>query len=73
MNFAGRWIELENIILNEVTQTQKDMHGMYVSIDKWILAKMFIVPIIQLTVYRKLNKKESPSVDIWNPLRRETK
>jgi hypothetical protein len=27
--FAGKWIELENIILSEVTQTSKDMHGMY--------------------------------------------
>jgi hypothetical protein len=25
MNFAGKWMELENIILSEVTQTQKDM------------------------------------------------
>lgn len=29
MTFAGKWMELENIILSEVTQTQKDMHGMY--------------------------------------------
>jgi hypothetical protein len=29
MSFAGKWIELENIILSEVTQTQKDIHGMY--------------------------------------------
>ena len=29
MDFAGKWIELENIILNEITQTQKDMHSMY--------------------------------------------
>jgi hypothetical protein len=29
MNFTGQWMELENIILSEVTQTQKDMHGMY--------------------------------------------
>ena len=29
MNFAGKWMELEYIILSEVTQTQKDMHGMY--------------------------------------------
>jgi hypothetical protein len=29
MNFAGKWMELENIILNEVTQVQKAMHGMY--------------------------------------------
>jgi hypothetical protein len=28
MNFAGKWMELENI-LSEVTHTQKDMHGMY--------------------------------------------
>jgi hypothetical protein len=28
-SFAGKWMELENIILSEVTQTQKDMHGMY--------------------------------------------
>lgn len=27
MNFAGRWIKLENIILREVTKFQNDMHG----------------------------------------------
>ena len=26
LTFAGKWIEVENIILSEVTQTQKDMH-----------------------------------------------
>ena len=29
MNFAGEWMNLENIILSEVTQTQKDKHGVY--------------------------------------------
>jgi hypothetical protein len=29
MNFAGKWMELENIILSKVTQTQNDIHGMY--------------------------------------------
>jgi hypothetical protein len=29
LSFAGKWMQLENIILSEVTQTQKDMHGMY--------------------------------------------
>jgi hypothetical protein len=29
MNFPGKWVELENVILSEVSQTQKDMHGMY--------------------------------------------
>ena len=33
MNFAGKWMELENIILSEVTQIQKDMHGMYTLIS----------------------------------------
>jgi hypothetical protein len=27
--YSGKWMELENIILSEVTQTQKDMHAMY--------------------------------------------
>jgi hypothetical protein len=27
MSFGEKWMELENIILSEVTQTQKDMHG----------------------------------------------
>ena len=29
MKFLGKWIELENIILSEVTQSQKSTHGMY--------------------------------------------
>jgi hypothetical protein len=28
-DFAGKWMELENIIQSDITQTQKDMHGMY--------------------------------------------
>ena len=29
VNFAGKCVELENIILSELTLTQNDMHGMY--------------------------------------------
>ena len=29
MKFSGKWMELEKIILSEVTQSQKDKHGMY--------------------------------------------
>jgi hypothetical protein len=29
MSVAYKWMELENIILSEVTQTQKHMHSMY--------------------------------------------
>jgi hypothetical protein len=28
-NFAGKWMELENIILSEVTHTKKDTRSMY--------------------------------------------
>jgi hypothetical protein len=28
MGFADKWMELENIILSEVTQTKKDTHVM---------------------------------------------
>ena len=29
MKFTGKWVELENIILSKVTQSQKNTHGMY--------------------------------------------
>ena len=29
MKYLGKWIEIENIILSEVTQSQKNTHGMY--------------------------------------------
>ena len=29
MKFGGKWMELEKFILSELTQTQKDKHGMY--------------------------------------------
>jgi hypothetical protein len=29
MKTAGKWVELEKIILSEVTHTQKNKHGMY--------------------------------------------
>ena len=46
MNYAGKWMELENINLNEVTQTQKES---MVCSDKWILAKKFRIPMIHST------------------------
>jgi hypothetical protein len=35
MNFEGKWTELENIILSEVTKTQRDMYGMYLFISRY--------------------------------------
>jgi hypothetical protein len=35
MNFAGKWMELETIILSKVAQTQMDMHSMYSLINEY--------------------------------------
>ena len=29
LSFSGEWMELENIILSEVTQTQNSVHDVY--------------------------------------------
>ena len=29
MEFAGKWMELEHFFMNEVTQSQKNKHGLY--------------------------------------------
>jgi hypothetical protein len=34
MNFAGKWLELENIILSEVTESQKCTCGMFSLISR---------------------------------------
>ena len=39
MNFAGKWVELENI-LSEVTQAPKG-HAWYVLASKWILVTKY--------------------------------
>jgi hypothetical protein len=35
MSFADKWMEVENNILSEITQTQKDMHCMYSLISEY--------------------------------------
>ena len=35
MSSSGTWMELENIILNEVTQTQMNTHGIYSLISEY--------------------------------------
>ena len=41
MKFTGKWMELGNIILSEVTQTQKNTYGIS---DKWILIQKLRIP-----------------------------
>jgi hypothetical protein len=57
MKFLGKWTELENIILSEVTQSQKK-HTWYALSDKWILAPKFRIPKMQFTDHMKLKKED---------------
>jgi len=54
MKFIGKWNELENIILSEVTQSQKNTLGMHSL--KWILAQKLELPKMQSIDHRKLKK-----------------
>ena len=35
IKFLGKWMELENIILSEVTESQKNSHDMYSLISRY--------------------------------------
>ena len=74
LTFADKWMELENTILSEVTQTQKDMHSMYSLISGYKSKKIFFQKT-QDTVHRthKVNKLKCPSKDTSVPLGREKK
>jgi hypothetical protein len=62
MKFLGKWMDLEDIILSEVTQSQKN-HTWYALTDKWILAQKLRIPKIQFAKHMKLKKKGDQSVD----------
>ena len=66
MKFIGKWIDLENIIPSEVTQSQKTTHVMYSLISD----KEFGIPKIQLLDHMKLKRKEDHRVDALILLRR---
>jgi hypothetical protein len=69
IKFLGKWMELENIILSEVTQSQKNTHFMH----SLILSRKFGITKIQFADHMNLNKKEEQSVDYLVLLRREKK
>ena len=58
MKFLGKWMELENIILSEVTQSQKNTHGMYSVISGYQEKINLVIPMIQLTEHLKIKKEE---------------
>jgi hypothetical protein len=39
MKFLGKWMDLEGIILSEVTQSQKNSHNMYF----WLLYSIHLI------------------------------
>ena len=50
-------MELENTILSEVTQSQKNTHSVFTLTDKWILAQKLGIPNIQFTDQAKLKQR----------------
>jgi hypothetical protein len=63
MKFLGKWVYLEDIILSEVTQSQKKSFDMHSLILVMILAQKPRIPKIQFTKHKKIKKKEDQWVD----------
>jgi hypothetical protein len=63
MNFARIWMELENIILRVVTQSQKDMHAIYSLRSRYYPENRGTTWYSKGT--KKLNKKEGPNEEAW--------
>jgi hypothetical protein len=62
MKFLGKWTKLENIILSEVTQSQKNTHGIH-SLYKWILAQK--LRNTQDTIHRPHEAQEEGRPKLW--------
>ena len=62
VGFSGKWMELEKIILSEVTQTQKDTY-VYLLFYKWTLAAKCRITTLQCTDPKKLSNEEGSRED----------
>ena len=69
MIFLGKWKDLENIIMMEVTKE----HTWYALTDKWILIPNLGKPKVQFKDNIKSMKKKDQNVDPSVLLRRRTK
>ena len=65
-------MDLETIILSEVSQSQKTIHSVC-SLKKWILGKELGILSIQLSYYSKLKRKEDQKEDASSYLEGRTK
>jgi hypothetical protein len=69
MKFLGKWMDLKGIILNEVTQSQKNSH-MYSLISGYYPRNLEYPRYkIQVAKHMKLKKNEDQSVDTLPLLR----
>lgn len=68
MKFIDKWMELENIILSEVTQSQKNTHNMHS-----VISRKLRIPQKKFTDHMKLKDKKDQKVDASDILRRENK
>jgi hypothetical protein len=70
MKLLGKWMDLEGIILSEVTQSEKNSHNMYSLISGYYHRNLeYNYPKIQFAKHMKLIKNEDPRVDTLPLLR----
>ena len=62
LKFAGQWMGVENIILNEITQTQNDKYHMYSL--KVAFRHKAKKASLQFTIPKNLDNYEDPKRDI---------
>jgi hypothetical protein len=70
MKFLGKWMDLDSIILSEVTQSQRNSHNMYSLISGYYHRNLGYPRYkIQFAKHMKLKKNEDQSVDTLPLLR----
>jgi hypothetical protein len=74
MKFLGKWMDLEDIILSEITQSQKNSHVMYSLVSGYSTRNLGYPRYkIQFAKRMTLRKKEDQSVDTLPFLELETR
>jgi hypothetical protein len=74
MKFLGKWLDLEGIILREVTQSQKNSNDMYSLISGYYPRKLEYPRYkLQFAKYMKLKKNVDQSVTLYPFLELGTK
>ena len=58
MNFAGKWVKVENFSLSEVPQTKRHTKYVVTETQKKVVAKSYKIPIIPATESKKLRKSQ---------------